>query len=180
MSTITTTTTTTKKGRIRLFRKILRRGFLHPIQISIIHLDEINRVEDIVHKLLLRSDGRDREIRVMPGTYILRAREVPLGCNIQGEELRIVVNEVDPVCVTLRTGSSLQVLLAGFGGCLFPIGSSLRNKAFYFDEVSMESFNNDLNKAPTYIATIEKSYAYKSPQNNEQKHPNSVTNQSNQ
>ena len=136
---------------LRIQRKVLPRGALHPIQVSIVALDaDANEV--VCKRILLRCDGRAREFKLKTGTYSLRSREVPIGCNIQGDEFRFIVDDnQDPVCVILRVGSFVQVNLAGLGGCLLP-GAQM--KAFYFDHVSPEAFDNELRKAPSKLEKI--------------------------
>jgi len=142
---------------LNLTRKMLERGALHPVQVSVVRLHAglaPGDDEEIVHKVLLHCDGVAREVRVPPGEYAVRAREVPLGCNVQSEELRLALTLDEPAYVVLRVGTSLQVLFAGFGGCLLPPRHG--SKAFYVDEVSAEAFKHELERAPEFLRRLAK------------------------
>ena len=156
-----------RRGRIQLLRRVVSRGAAHPIQVSVVRQTPLPRDDgtagvsgfrdQVVFKVLLRCDGHVRDLRVPPGRYALRAREVPLGCNVQGQELIVDVDDVEPVCVLLRVGTYLQVYLAGFGGCLLP-PSRHGTKAFYFDHVSPEAFAHELKGIPDQLKELAKRY----------------------
>lgn len=110
---------------LKIHRRVKSQFFLHPVQVSVVQVFKNEATgavdeEKIVAKLLMRCDGQSRELKVEPGYYAFRAREIPLGCNYQSEEMLVKMTSTDPTCVILKVGSSLQVLLAGFGGMLTP------------------------------------------------------------
>ena len=102
---------------IKIFRRIAKQGFKYPIQVTILRVfDTYPETDQIICKLILKCDGESREVKVEKGKYRFLAREMPLGCNVQSKELDIQISPLDPTCVILKPGSSLQQLLSGFGG----------------------------------------------------------------
>jgi hypothetical protein len=138
---------------LRLQRKVLARGALYPIQVSIVAIED-DRGETVCKRILLRCDGKNRDFKLKPGKYILRSREVPIGCNVQGGDFRFEIepDHPDPVCVMLRVGTTAQVLLAGMGGCLLPGLISI--KTFYFEHVSPEAFDHESKRAPAKLEKV--------------------------